>query len=146
MSYILHLIYIYILPSCHLCAFYENICHHRISEYINNPLVLLSFSTLYSHPLIFFPDKKAQAAKPLECSQIDSELPYFLFKCISKYGRRPQGKHRWTVYRPCVIPYFPHFTCLVLNPLSRTSLPLFFFFHYLKMIHLSRTACDILGQ
>lgn len=113
------------------------------SKYINIRLVLFNciqplFFSLYA--------KNPQSYNAITLLLDWYEFPYFLFKCFSKYGRHPLGEHRWTVYHSRVISYFPHFTCLVLNPLSWTSLPLYCFLHYLKMIHLRHTACDILGH
>lgn len=89
-------------------------------------LVLSSFSPLYSalrcgHSLIFLDKRSCNATRlPLDWY----ERPDFLFKCLWKYGRRPAGEHRWTVYWSHVISHFPHCSCLVWNLLSWTSLPL----------------------
>lgn len=100
----------------------------RKSVCINNPLVLLSFLPflVYSlvccgHSLIFLDKRSCNAIRlPLDWY----EKPDFLFKCLSKYGRRPAGEHRWTVYWSRVILHFPHSSCLVWNLLRWTFLPL----------------------
>lgn len=100
---------------------------------------------LHNARLLSFPGRK-QSFSAILLLLDWCELAYFLSKSFSKYGRHPLGKHRWTVYHRCVISYFPLFRCLVPSPLSWTSLPPFCFLHYLNMIHLRRTACDILGH
>lgn len=69
--------------------------------------------------LIFLDKRSCNATRlPLDWY----ERQDFLFKCLWKYGRRPAGQHRWTVYWSRVIPHFPHSSCLVWNLLSWTSL------------------------
>lgn len=91
------------------------------------PLVLFVLSSpVYSvlhcgHSLIYLDKRSCNATRlPLDWY----ERPDFLFKCLWKYGRRPAGEHRWTVYWSCVISHFLHWSCLVWNLLSWTSLPL----------------------
>lgn len=109
-------------------ALFESEKHWVDSKSMNKPLELLSFSIPLLHFFFSISGQKRKVSVPLEYSLIDTELLYFLFKCISNYGRHPLGKHRWTVYHPNVISYFVHFSCLVLNPLSWTSLLPFPFF------------------
>lgn len=69
--------------------------------------------------LIFLDKRSCNATRlPLDWY----ERPDFLFKCLWKYGRRPAGQHRWTVYWSRVISHFPHSSCWVWNLLSWTSL------------------------
>lgn len=85
-----------------------------------SPVGVLS-SPVYSVLLIFLDKRSCNATRlPLDWY----ERPDFLFKCLWKYGRRPAGEHRWTVYWSHVISHFPHSSCLAWNLLSWMSLPL----------------------